>query len=106
MLTINDDDTAAIDLTKLTNGTNNNSPPGPTVPLGSTVTFTYVVSNAANDPLQGVVVRDDNGTPGNLPMISMPVLTAAMAITMACWIPPRPGFSMPGALPRLGNIQT
>jgi hypothetical protein len=65
VLTIVDDDTAAIDVTKLTNGTNNNSAPGPSVPVGSTVTFTYVVSNAANDPLQGVAVRDDNGT-GNL----------------------------------------
>src|SRR6185436_12121954 len=33
-----------IGLVKRTNGTNNNTPPGPTVPVGSTVTFTYVVT--------------------------------------------------------------
>ena len=56
----------AINLVKLTNGTNNNSPPGPMVPVGSTVTFTYVVTDTGNAPLSGVVVRDDNGTPARL----------------------------------------
>ncbi|HYC57124.1 MAG TPA: hypothetical protein VEL28_19490 [Candidatus Binatia bacterium] len=54
-----------IDLIKLTNGTDNNTAPGPTVPIGSTVTFTYVVTNSSGGPLSAVVVRDDNGTPGN-----------------------------------------
>ena len=35
------------------------------VPVGSTATFTYVVTNAGNVPLSGVAVRDDNGTPAN-----------------------------------------
>ena len=55
VLTITDNDSAGIALTKLTNGTNNNSPPGPTVPIGSTVTFTYVVTNTGNVPLAGVI---------------------------------------------------
>ena len=55
----------AIQVVKLTNGTDNNSPPGPTVPVGSTVTFTYVVTNPGVGALSGVTVRDDNGTPGN-----------------------------------------
>jgi hypothetical protein len=54
-----------IRLVKTTNGTDNNVAPGPTVPVGSTVTFTYVVTNPGNVPLSGVVVTDDNGTPGN-----------------------------------------
>lgn len=55
-----------VNLVKLTNGTNNDTPPGPTVPIGSTVTFTYVVTNPGNVPLFGVTVRDDNGTPANM----------------------------------------
>jgi hypothetical protein len=62
VLTITDNDSAGIAVTKLTNGTNNNAPPGPTVPVGSTVTFTYTVTNGGNVPLAGVTVQDDNGT--------------------------------------------
>ncbi|HVE65177.1 MAG TPA: hypothetical protein VNC59_01245 [Thermoanaerobaculia bacterium] len=56
----------AIQVVKRTNGTDNNSPPGPSVPIGSTVTFTYVVTNPGNAPLSNVVVVDDNGTPANV----------------------------------------
>jgi hypothetical protein len=56
---------AAIAVVKLTNGTDNDTAPGVFVPVGSAVTFTYVVTNAGNVPLSGVTVRDDNGTPGN-----------------------------------------
>ena len=54
-----------INLVKLTNGTDNDTPPGALVPVGSTVTFTYVVTNTGNVPLSGVTVRDDNGTPAD-----------------------------------------
>ena len=54
-----------INLVKLTNGTDNDTPPGVLVPVGSTVTFTYVVTNTGNVPLSGVTVRDDNGTPAD-----------------------------------------
>jgi hypothetical protein len=56
----------AINLVKRTNGTDNNAAPGPSVSIGSTVTFTYAVTNPGNVPLSGVTVRDDDGTPGNL----------------------------------------
>ena len=49
----------AFDLVKLTNGTNNDAAPGPFVPVGSTVTFTYIVTNPGNVPLSGVTVRDN-----------------------------------------------
>jgi protocatechuate 3,4-dioxygenase beta subunit len=57
--------TIAIELVKLTNGTDNNNPTGPVVPVGSTVTFTYIVTNTGNAPLTDVEVVDDNGTQGN-----------------------------------------
>jgi uncharacterized repeat protein (TIGR01451 family) len=68
-LTVSDSDTdnhfgsaPGINVVKLTNGTDNNTAPGPFVPVGSTVTFTYNVSNPGNAPLSGVVVRDDAGS--------------------------------------------
>lgn len=69
---------ASIDLVKLTNGTDNNTPTGPIVPVGSPVTFTYNVKNTGDnpigtrDPATGLVgpfsptdLDDDNGTPGD-----------------------------------------
>ncbi len=57
---------AGVDITKLTNGTNNNVAPGPNVTIGSNVTFTYIVDNVNTEALQNVLVRDDNGTPVNM----------------------------------------
>ena len=36
--------------------------PGPTAPVGSTVTWTYTVTNTGTVPLSGVIVTDDGGT--------------------------------------------
>ncbi|HYW80082.1 MAG TPA: hypothetical protein VE890_10925, partial [Thermoguttaceae bacterium] len=52
-----------IDIEKATNGIDADSPTGPIVPVGSTVTWTYDVTNPGNLPLADVVVTDDNGTP-------------------------------------------
>src|SRR5207342_2338889 len=49
----------SINLLKFVNGQDADSPTGPRVPLGSTVTFTYVVTNTGNVPLANVVVSDD-----------------------------------------------
>jgi uncharacterized repeat protein (TIGR01451 family) len=55
----------AISLVKLTNGTNNNTGTGPLLKVGSTVTWTYNLTNSGNVALTNVVIRDDNGTPSN-----------------------------------------
>lgn len=55
-----------IQVVKRTNGTDNNSPPGPSLPVGSTATFTYVLTNPGAVTAANVFVRDDNGTPGSL----------------------------------------
>jgi hypothetical protein len=52
-----------IDIHKLVNGIESVTPPGPMVPVGSTLTFTYLVDNDGDESLTGVSVRDDNGTP-------------------------------------------
>ena len=54
-----------IALVKLTNGTNNDNPPvagvpdGPIVPVGSTVTWTYNVTDPGNEPIANVAVTDN-----------------------------------------------
>jgi len=52
-------DVAGIHIVKFVNGEDADTPPGPNVPVGSTVTFTYVVTNTGNVPLANVVVTDD-----------------------------------------------
>src|SRR5215218_5519225 len=52
-------DAPGIQIVKFVNGQDANSPPGPVVPAGSTITFTYVVTNTGNVPLANVVVTDD-----------------------------------------------
>ena len=49
----------AIQIVKLTNGTNNDLPTGPLVPAGSVVTWTYNVTNPGNVPLRNVTVTDN-----------------------------------------------
>jgi hypothetical protein len=56
--------TIGLHLEKLVNGQDADSAPGPTVTVGSTVTFTYIVTNEALLPIANITVRDNNGTPG------------------------------------------
>ena len=51
--------TPAINLVKFVNGQDADSAPGPHVAPGSTVTFTYVVTNTGSVPLINVVLADD-----------------------------------------------
>ncbi|MGE3344581.1 MAG: SdrD B-like domain-containing protein, partial [Vicinamibacterales bacterium] len=60
--------TPSIDLVKLTNGTDNDTPTGPQVMVGSTVTWTYRVTNTGNVTLTNVTVTDDKLT-GNVCVI-------------------------------------
>jgi hypothetical protein len=48
-----------IDVEKLTNGEDADTPTGPVVEVGSTVTWTYVVTNTGNVALTGVTITDD-----------------------------------------------
>ena len=54
----------AIDIEKLVNGQDADTPTGPVLAVGSTATFTYQVTNTGNVALANVAVVDDNGTPG------------------------------------------
>lgn len=66
--TVSDDDPShyfgyvvAIDIEKATNGEDADDPTGPIVPIGSPVTWTYVVTNPGDVPIGEVVVSDDQG---------------------------------------------
>jgi hypothetical protein len=54
-----------INIEKYTNGQDADTPTGPSVPLGSVVTWTYQVTNPDGVPLTVLSVIDDNGTPGD-----------------------------------------
>jgi len=62
----------AIDLEKLVNGQDADSPTGPVVPVGSTVTFDFFVENCGNVALTNVVVTDDvYGNIGTIPTLAV-----------------------------------
>jgi hypothetical protein len=50
--------TAAIQVIKFVNGDDADTAPGPHVPAGSTVTFTYVVTDTGDVPLANVTLTD------------------------------------------------
>ncbi|HET9226813.1 MAG TPA: hypothetical protein VFR31_09110, partial [Thermoanaerobaculia bacterium] len=52
---------AAVQLVTLANGHDANSAPGPSLPVGSTVTWSYRVTNTGTDPLNQIAVQDDQG---------------------------------------------
>jgi hypothetical protein len=54
-----------IAVAKTTNGISAPLQPGPTVAVGSTVTWGYSVTNPGNEPLKNVTVIDDGGTPND-----------------------------------------
>jgi len=54
-----------IHIEKSTNGQDADDPTGPQVPVGSTITWDYVVTNLGNVGLTNVILTDDNGSPGN-----------------------------------------
>ena len=56
---------AAIDIEKATNGEDADSPTGPTLNVGDSVTWTYVVTNPGNVELSDIVVTDDQGVAVN-----------------------------------------
>lgn len=57
--------TPTITLEKKTNNTIARSPTGPMVLAGSTVNWSYTVTNTGDIALTNVSIKDNNGTPGN-----------------------------------------
>jgi large repetitive protein len=70
---------AKVDIEKYVNGFDADTAPGPYLPLGSTVNWTYVVTNTGNTPLASVVVTDNKGV-----AVTCPRATLAPSATMTC----------------------
>jgi hypothetical protein len=58
---------ASIDLEKATEGQDADRPPGPSIPVGDPVSWTYVVTNTGEVPLTEVTVTDDQGVDVDCP---------------------------------------
>ncbi|HWN43888.1 MAG TPA: hypothetical protein VNW71_16810 [Thermoanaerobaculia bacterium] len=69
----------AIKIVKKTNGQDANTAPGPEVAVGSTVTWTYIVTNIGDVALSNVKVTDDKGV-----AVSCPKTTLAVGESMTC----------------------
>jgi hypothetical protein len=69
----------AVEIVKSTNGEDANQAPGPTVTVGNTVTWTYVVKNVGTVALSNVVVTDDRGV-----SVTCPGTTLAVGQSITC----------------------
>jgi hypothetical protein len=69
----------SIDIEKATNGHDADSAPGPTIPNGEPVQWTYVVTNTGQDPLTDVTVTDNQGV-----AVSCPLTTLEPGESMTC----------------------
>ncbi len=86
----------AVHLEKFTNGDDADSPTGPFVPIGSTVTWSYLVTNTGNVPLTGIAVTDDQGV-----AVSCPVATLAPGADTTCTAT---GTSVAGQYANVGRV--
>ena len=87
---------AVVTLQKSTNGVDADSPPGPTLPVGSTVSWTYEITNTGSDPLDNVSVTDDQGV-----MVSCPQTTLDGGESMTCTAS---GTAQAGQYSNLGTV--
>jgi uncharacterized repeat protein (TIGR01451 family) len=86
----------SIVIKKYTNGEDADVPTGPVVPVGSTVTWTYVVTNTGNVPLSAVAVNDSD-----LGAITCPANSLAVGATMTC---SATGLAVAGQYANLGDV--
>jgi hypothetical protein len=68
-----------ISIEKLTNSEDSDGPPGPFIPIGEPVEWSYLVENAGNVALANVLVTDDQGV-----TVSCPKSTLNVGETMTC----------------------
>lgn len=85
----------AIKIEKSTNGEDADNAPGPTIAVGSPVTWQYVVTNTGTIPLTNVKVVDDK-----IGMVTCPSTTLAVQQSMTCTMS---GVAVAGQYANLGT---
>jgi hypothetical protein len=86
----------AITIEKATNGEDADTPTGPLIPVGSPVTWTYVVTNTGSVTLTAVTVTDDQGV-----NVSCPQTVVAPGATMTCTAT---GIALAGQYANIGSV--
>jgi len=86
----------AVDIEKSTNGEDADNAPGPTIVVGSAVTWQYVVTNTGTIPLTNVTVVDDKGV-----AVTCPSKTLAAGQSMTC---SGSGVAVAGQYSNLGTV--
>ncbi|WMW25294.1 PEF-CTERM sorting domain-containing protein [Methanolobus sediminis] len=88
---------AAIDIEKATNGYDADAAPGPEIEVGDPITWTYIVTNIGIEPLDNVIVTDDQGV-----VVSCPLTTLLPGETMQCT---GYGTAVVGQYANLGTVE-
>jgi uncharacterized repeat protein (TIGR01451 family) len=80
------------------------SPPGPTIPIGDMITWTYEVKNSANTPLSDIEVTDS--TPGLNPTYKSGDINGnGILDTGEKWIYTAKGFAIEGQHENIGHVE-
>src|SRR5712691_5634037 len=86
----------SVSIVKSTNGQDANSPPGPVVTVGSTVTWTYLVTNSGGRDLTNVAVTDNQ-----IGAVPCPATTLAAGTSMTCTTT---GTAVAGQYSNIGTV--
>src|SRR6185503_3008592 len=86
----------AVAIDKKTNGTDNDTGTGPNVAVGSTVTWTYVVTNTGNVALSSLAVNDDKAG-----AVTCPATTLAVGASLSCT---KTGKAIAGQYTNVGTV--
>ncbi|MEO8378379.1 MAG: GEVED domain-containing protein [Acidobacteriota bacterium] len=87
---------ADVDIEKFTNGQDADTAPGPAVLVGSTVNWTYVVTNVSGRELVGISVTDDQGV-----VVSCPGTTLDAGLSFTCTAS---GTAIAGQYANIGTV--
>jgi uncharacterized repeat protein (TIGR01451 family) len=86
----------SVAIEKRTNGIDADTPPGPSVPVGSTVNWDYEITNIGAEGLEDVAVTDDQGV-----SVSCPAKTLAIGASMTCTAS---GIAQVGQYANIGTV--
>lgn len=87
---------STISIVKSTNGFDADLPPGPPIPVGGAVNWTYLVTNTGTTALTGVAVTDDQGV-----AVTCPATVLAAGASMTCTAS---GIAVAGQYENVGSV--